>query len=205
MATQEVLKDDVDDAHDTETVNKAVESEVTLNEAITPKEGMSTSAFKVAVAQFVISLLSLIITFAVGAKWLGAEMADPLRATLTQAMGLVTILFGSGASLSGAFYIHGRNKVAQIKASAAADVVRAKAAAFHLGGVAGEIRTLEPQVGIMGGPLGGFGLDPISMAVMGINMAMMFLGNATTGKKAKVVKALRAAAAALAEYKSSGE
>lgn len=200
---EDMLQNDVDAGHSTDEVNKAVESEITTAEAVVPKEGTATSSFKVAVAQFAVALISLFLTFAVGAKWIGSDVAEGARTTLTQGLSLMTILFSSGASVMGAVYIHGRNKVAQIKATAAADIVRAKANAFHGGAVAGEIATLEPQFGhALGGPLGGFGLDPISMATMGINMALMFLGNATTGKKAKVVKALRAAAAALAEFQS---
>jgi hypothetical protein len=197
---------DVDNNHNTDAVNKAVESEIANNEAVMPKEGTATSSFKLMVAQLALAVISLFITFAVGAKWIGADMGENLHNTLTQGMTLVTMFFGAGATVVGSFYVHGRNKVAQIKAGAAADIVRAKANGF----VGGKIEAIagEPaqfSSGVLGSsiPMGAFGMSPINMAVMGINMALMFLGNAKTGKKGNAVKALKAAAAALAEYQAS--
>jgi hypothetical protein len=194
-----ILQNDVDDSHSTAKVNEAVEFEQAQNDAVLPKEGTNTSSFKLTLISFGVSLISLVLTLAVSLGYIGVDMANNVRETVSQFGLLMTGLFAAGSAAVGTMFVHGRNQVSQIKAKAAANLALAQANASQVG----ESGMVQGGVLRDSSPLGAFGMNPMAMATMGINMALMFLGNPKAGtKKAAVVKALRAALAAIQSVQS---
>jgi hypothetical protein len=200
-----ILKDDVDSSHSSDDVSAKVELEQLKEQSITPKDGTSTSQFKVLLGSSLLPILSLLITLAVGFKWIGEELEAPLRNSLIQLGTILTTILGGGVVANSGVFIYGRNQVSLLKTKASAAVAEIQARAASYAPVSGTVTELKPGLTsaefshgmVSGSPLGASFGNPVSMAKFGISMTLMMLGNPKSGKKATAVKALKAALAAL--------
>jgi hypothetical protein len=188
---------DFDHSHDAESVSRAVEVEQLQETGLMPKDGFKTSQFAVTLATTVIGALFAFLT---AKGYVTAADAPELQSAL---IGVAVV----GVAWINKKYIEGRNEVSVQKARSAANIAELRARNVYAGGaIAGTVEPVRLEsAGPMGGPFSFFGGWEES-AMLAIQFALLRIGNPKTGsKKAAVAKALRAALAALQEYKSGGE